>query len=252
MLQQMFNDQIKVEIKPLGDSSICVQFGMKIDPLIHRKVKAFADHLETHPFTGFIESVPAFTSVTVFYNPLVVYQTSKKVHPIEKNISPNNIVCSILKEMITELEETEDTNQRIVEIPVCYGGEFGPDLEAVAEYHHLSTSEVIDIHSKGEYLVYMVGFAPGFPYLGGMSEKIATPRHPSPRLSIPAGSVGIAGGQTGVYPISTPGGWQLIGRTPIELFCPTENPPTLLQSGNIVKFVPISLEEYKEYKEKTI
>jgi inhibitor of KinA len=150
------------------------------------------------------------------------------------------------------LEETKESKQRFVEIPVCYGGEYGPDLEAVAEYHHLSTSEVVEIHSKEEYLVYMIGFAPGFPYLGGMSEEIATPRRHSPRLSIPEGSVGIAGMQTGVYPISTPGGWQLIGRTPLELFCPNENPPTLLQSGDIVKFVPISLEEYQANKEKTI
>lgn len=253
MLHTISDGKTNIEMKPIGDSSICVQFGTEINPVIHRKVKALVDHLEKDSFTGFIECVPAFTSVTVFYHPLLVHHSYKKdVNPVEKNISPYKIVCAILKEILMNLVETKESKQRIVEIPVCYGGEFGPDLEAVAEYHHLSTSEAVEIHSKGEYLVYMIGFAPGFPYLGGMSEKIATPRRHSPRLSIPAGSVGIAGMQTGVYPISTPGGWQLIGRTPLDLFCPNENPPTLLQSGDIVKFVPISFEEYQAYKEKTI
>lgn len=256
MLQPILDERTNIEMNPNGDSSICVQFGTEINPMIHRKVKALTDRLEENTFPGFIECVPAFTSVTVFYNPLLVHHTykkeSKSFFHLEKNISPYKIVCMILKKMIKNLVETKECKRRIVEIPVCYGEEFGPDLEAVAEYHNISTSEVIDIHSKGEYLVYMIGFAPGFPYLGGMSEKIATPRHHSPRLLIPAGSVGIAGMQTGVYPISTPGGWQLIGRTPFELFCPNESPPTLLQSGDIVKFVPISLKEYEVYKEKTI
>ena len=141
---------------------------------------------------------------------------------------------------------------RTVSIPVCYGGEFGPDLEYVARHNNLTTDEVIHIHSSGEYLVYMIGFAPGFPFLGGLSPKIATPRRPSPRATIPAGSVGIAGMQTGVYPIETPGGWQLIGRTPQKLFLPNENPPSLLQAGDVVKFCPISFQEYQEsvYKEQ--
>ncbi|KKI88931.1 kinase inhibitor [Bacillus sp. SA1-12] len=253
MLHTIFDGKTNIEFKPMGDSSISVQFGTEIHPAIHRKVKAFVDHLEKESFTGYIECVPAFTSVTVFYHTLRVYQNyDKDKIPVEKNMSPYKIVCAILNEIIKNLEESQESMQRVVEIPVCYGGEFGPDLEAVADYHHLSTSDVVDIHSKEEYLVYMLGFAPGFPYLGGMSEKIATPRRHSPRLSIPVGSVGIAGMQTGVYPISTPGGWQLIGRTPLELFCPNEHPPTLLQSGDIVKFVPISLEEYQAYKEKTL
>lgn len=253
MLQTISYGKTKIEMKPIGDSSVCIQFGTEINREVHRKVKALSDYLEEHAFTGFIECVPAFTSVTVFYNPLLVHRAYKK-EPLfphsEKERSPYRLVCSVLQEMIKKLEETKAQKQRTVEVPVCYGGEFGPDLEAVAKHNQLSISDVIDIHSNGEYLVYMIGFAPGFPYLGGMSEKIATPRRRSPRLSIPAGSVGIAGMQTGIYPISTPGGWQLIGRTPIELFCPSEHPPTLLQSGDMVKFVPISFEEYKAYKEK--
>lgn len=251
-----YDVKANIEMKPLGDSAILIQFGAEINRDVHLKVKAFTDYVETHSFAGYIDCVPAFTSVTVYYNPFLVYQTYKKhgqcVYGSNKPLSPYKMVRSIIEEMVTGLKEIKDVEQRIVEIPVCYGGEFGPDLEAVAKYHHLSAGEVIDIHSKAEYLVYMIGFAPGFPYLGGMSERIATPRHHSPRLSIPAGSVGIAGMQTGVYPISTPGGWQIIGRTPVDLFCPNENPPSLLQSGDMVKFKPISLEEYKMHKEKKV
>jgi inhibitor of KinA len=250
---QTFDENANVEIKPLGDSAILVQFGSVIHWDVHVKVKAFTDDMEMHSFAGFIECVPAFTSVTVYYNPLHVCNEHKKQkcdYRSDAELSPFKIVRSIIKEKLKGLQEIKEGQHRVMEIPVCYGGEFGPDLQVVADYHHLSPNEVIHTHSKVEYLVYMIGFAPGFPYLGGMSEKIATPRHDSPRLSIPAGSVGIAGMQTGVYPISTPGGWQIIGRTPVDLFYPKENPPSLLLSGDIVKFQPISLEEFKRYKEK--
>ncbi|MFC4767921.1 5-oxoprolinase subunit PxpB [Effusibacillus consociatus] len=223
-----------VELIPLGDSAVIVQLGQTIHLETHRKVKTLAAYLDQHPIPGMVEYVPAFTTVTVFYDPL---RTSYKV------------ICSVLEEIVSELGDTLDAEPRAVEIPVCYGGEFGPDLEFVAEHNGLTPDEVIDIHSNGEYLVYMIGFAPGFPYLGGMSERIAAPRRESPRLSIPAGTVGIAGSQTGVYPIGTPGGWQLIGRTPLALFRPNENPPSLLQAGDIVRFRPISREEYDAWKE---
>ena len=125
----------------------------------------------------------------------------------------------------------------------------GPDLSVVASHNSLSEEEVVQIHSGGDYTVYMLGFAPGFPFIGGMPERIATPRRDSPRLKIPQRTVGIAGKQTGIYPIETPGGWQLIGRTPIELFLPEDEPPTLLRAGDKIKFTPISLEEYRTLKE---
>lgn len=243
-----------MEMKPLGDSAILVQFGSEMNPDTHVKVRTLTAHLDAHPFDGLVECVPAFTSVTIFYDPLRIRQMHKEqrksMSSMEKEASPYQIVRSIVEELAAGLEQKTEAKPRVVDIPVCYGGELGPDLEAVAEYHGLSTHDVIDIHSQAEYLVYMIGFAPGFPYLGGMSEKIATPRHASPRLSIAAGSVGIAGKQTGVYPISTPGGWQIIGRTPVDLFQPEQNPPTLLQSGDIVRFKPISLDEYKSCKER--
>lgn len=169
---------------------------------------------------------------------------------MRKNALPRDksalqIVIKTIKDYIQKAENLPQKPAKVVEIPVCYGGQYGPDIEFVAEHNGLSVQEVISIHTKPEYLVYMIGFCPGFPYLGGMDERIATPRRTTPRLQIPARSIGIAGNQTGGYPISTPGGWQIIGRTPVEMFRPEdEEKPSLLNSGDIVKFVAISEQEY--------
>ncbi|MBY0028744.1 5-oxoprolinase subunit PxpB [Priestia aryabhattai] len=232
-------------ISPLGDSALVITFGDSIQYDIHKQIKTCKDSIELNPFPGFIECVPAFTNLTIFYNPLEVVAAVKKKEKKEF-VSPFEVVSSFLQSKLENEQTEKKLDHRTVSIPVCYGGEYGPDLEYVARHHNLTPEEVISIHSEGEYLAYMIGFAPGFPFLGGLSEKIATPRRPSPRTSIPAGSVGIAGMQTGVYPISTPGGWQLIGQTPIKLFLPEQNPPSLLQAGDIVKFEPISKEEYQE------
>ncbi|OKL36157.1 kinase inhibitor [Domibacillus mangrovi] len=234
-------------MKPLGDSAVIVQFGTEISSIVHNKVKALTIMLAQHSFTGFIECVPAFASVTVFYNPFIVQRT----YGSGESKSPFQIVCFMMEKLVKQVVEEKEEKPHIVEIPVCYGGEYGPDLQFVADENQLSKEEVIEIHSGGEYLVYMIGFAPGFPYLGGLSRKIATPRRSTPRLSIPVGSVGIAGNQTGIYPIATPGGWQLIGRTPLKLFQPEKNPPSLLAAGDVVKFVPIMVDEYENYQETT-
>ncbi|MFB8423871.1 5-oxoprolinase subunit PxpB [Priestia megaterium] len=236
-------------ISPLGDSALVITFGDSIQYDIHKQIKTCKDSIELNPFPGFIECVPAFTNLTIFYNPLEVVAAVKKREKKEF-VSPFEAVSSILQSKLENEQTEKGLDHRTVSIPVCYGGEYGPDLEYVARHHNLTPEEVISIHSEGEYLAYMIGFAPGFPFLGGLSEKIATPRRSSPRTSIPAGSVGIAGMQTGVYPISTPGGWQLIGQTPIKLFLPEQNPPSLLQAGDIVKFEPISKEEYQELQAK--
>jgi inhibitor of KinA len=226
---------------PLGESSLVVQLGKNIDLQTHRKVQVLSAYLDENPFPGMIEYIPAFTTVTVFYDSLKIWQAGTN--------SPYEKVRGLLSTIIEQLKEKEQHQPKTVKIPVCYGGEFGPDLEEVARHNSMEPEEVINIHSQGEYLVYMVGFAPGFPYLGGLSKKIAAPRRDTPRLTIPIGTVGIAGMQTGVYPIESPGGWQLIGRTPLSLFRPKEEPPTLLQAGNIVKFFCISRKEYDEWEE---
>ena len=238
-------DHTKSVLSPLGDSAIVITFGNEMNVDIHKKIKIFMNMLEEEPFIGFIECVPAFTNLTVYYDSLKIYNEQKKKSKDEV-VSPYEVVRTIIEKKLKHVKKDKDLAQRTVTIPVCYGGEFGPDLEHVARVNHLTTDEVIHIHSNGEYLAYMIGFAPGFPFLGGLSEKIATPRRPSPRMSIPKGAVGIAGMQTGVYPISTPGGWQLIGQTPSKLFLPNESPPTLLQAGDKVKFIPITSIEYKE------
>lgn len=242
-----------VKIFPLGDSAIIIEFDKSINIGTHLKVRALTTYLNEHPFLGMVECVPAFTTVTVFYDTFKIYNEILKSNRKQRFFceeSPYSIVKSIIEKILVSVEDCVEDKPRTIEIPVCYGGEFGPDLEYVAKYNNITTEEVIDIHSKREYLVYMIGFAPGFPYLGGMSERIATPRRESPRLLIPAGTVGIAGAQTGVYPIGTPGGWQLIGRTPLELFRPKDNIPSLLSAGDIIKFKAISLSEYNGWKEK--
>lgn len=238
-----------IKTYPLGDSAIVVQLGETIDLETHRKVRALSDYLERNPFPGMREYIPAFTTVTITYDGLKVGQVFH-AKLLKKSCSTYETVRDLLVEIIEPLEVNNSHTPKTIEIPVCYGNKQGPDLEEVASYNGLTSQEVIDTHANGNYLVYMLGFAPGFPYLGGLSQSIACPRKDSPRSSIPAGSVGIAGGQTGVYPIETPGGWQLIGRTPLKLFRPDEQCPTLLQPGNFIKFYPISQEQYEEWGEE--
>ncbi|MDX5418754.1 MAG: 5-oxoprolinase subunit PxpB [Hymenobacteraceae bacterium] len=231
------------QLYPLGDTAVTVQFGDSIDEDTHTKVRIFSAYLERHPFPGFVEHVPTFTTVTIYYDPWVVSERGL--------YNPYTRITEQLQHMLKVARETlHSSKSRVVEIPVCYDGAFGPDLEYVARHNKLSPQEVIASHTRGKYLVYMIGFAPGFPYLGGMSKKLATPRKQNPRPRIPAGSVGIAGNQTGIYPIDTPGGWQLIGRTPLQLFDPERNPPSLLQAGDLVRFVAISEKEYWQRKEQ--
>lgn len=239
-----------IQLIPCGESAVIVEFGTGIHPEIHYKVKAFTEVLDTESFPGMIEYMPAYASVTVFYDPVKVKKSQQESGRDQQKLSCE-IVCSLLERILGKLDDSAVQSPRVIEIPVCYGGEFGPDLEYVAEHNHLTVDEVIHIHVSNQCLVYMIGFAPGFPYLGGMSERIATPRRITPRPAIPAGSVGIAGLQTGVYPITTPGGWQLIGRTPLALFRPYHDSPSLLQAGDLIQFRPISAQKFEEYKEKS-
>ncbi len=234
---------MKYELSPLGDSAVIVQLGSDITEKSHHAVRNLSIYLEENPIDGMLDFVPAFTTVTVYYDPIKVWTRT------ENDASPYEVICAKLGYILENMKRSKPKEAKTVEIPVCYGGEFGPDLEEVAAHNQLTPDEVIDIHSKGEYLVYMLGFAPGFPYLGGMSEQIATPRKETPRQKIPAGSVGIAGSQTGVYPIETPGGWQLIGQTPFALFDIDQDPPTLVEAGDKIRFKPISLSEFESMKE---
>lgn len=219
-------------ILPCGDCAVTIQVGTDISEETNRKVVSLLQALAEATIPGLREPVPSYSAVCLHYDPAVIDYEE-------------------LLEQLKQLEIKElssgNASQKIVEVPVCYGGEYGPDLEFVAEHSGLSAEEVVAIHSGGSYLVYMLGFLPGFAYMGGMDGRIATPRLTSPRAKIPAGSVGIAGGQTGIYPLASPGGWQLIGRTPVKMFAMEgENGRFALSAGDRVKFVPISEEQYRE------
>ncbi len=209
---------------PAGDQGIVVEFGDDIDPVVNRRVHNLALAVKQAGLSGIIDLVPTFRSLFVQYSPsLYSYED----------------IQHALGELVEGLTTARLGKPKVVEIPVVYGGDYGADLEFVCQHNGLSPQEVIKIHSGGTYLVYMLGFTPGFTYLGGMDERIATPRLKTPRTSIPAGSVGIAEKQTGVYPIESPGGWQLIGRTPVKLFDPSKEPPVVLGPGDYMRFTPI-------------
>lgn len=219
---------------PLGDQAIVIEAGNAINEQTQQQIRMISGLLETETPDWIIEFIPAFTTVSVFYNPVTISYEEAKTE---------------LQKLLQQTATAQTSEPRTVEIPVCYGGEFGPDLDFVASHNGLTPEEVIQIHTAGDYSVYMIGFAPGFPFIGGMSEKIAAPRRPSPRLRIPERTVGIAGMQTGVYPIETPGGWQLIGRTPLRLFRPENDIPSLLRAGDKIIFRQINEQEYHAYEE---
>jgi KipI family sensor histidine kinase inhibitor len=214
---------------PAGDSAIVIEYGDAIDPRINARVRLLRHALEAGGHRGIIEFVPTYRSLMVHYDPMVVSRGA-------------------LEDLITTaangLPEQSPESARTVEIPVMYGGDAGPDLADVAAIAGLDEPSVVALHAGADYVVFMLGFMPGFPYLGGLPEAIAAPRLATPRTSVPAGSVGIAGAQTGIYPTESPGGWRLIGRTPVRLFDSRQSPPALLEAGDHVRFVPVGGAEY--------
>ncbi|MEW9699739.1 5-oxoprolinase subunit PxpB [Paenibacillus sp. SI8] len=237
----------------LGDSAIVIQLGTTIDPKVHEQVRQLADYLEENRFQGFGEIVTAYTSITIYYDGYSVFKDRLNDFFLDE-LLPYEIVFAHVQTAIAQYEnlraDLADEPSQSVEIPVCYGGMHGPDLQAVADYHGMTPEDVVGLHSSQDYPVYLIGFAPGFPYLGGMDERIATPRKSVPRQRIPIGSVGIGGSQTGIYSLETPGGWNLIGRTPIALFRPQSANPSLLKVGDRVRFVPIKEEQYEQFAER--
>ncbi|WP_062261314.1 5-oxoprolinase subunit PxpB [Endozoicomonas arenosclerae] len=223
------------QCSPLGDSALLLSFGNQISPQINQKVHAAAERLRQARLDSVIELVPAYTTLTVYYDPCRI--TSGQ---------PYEMIKEQVLNRLQNLESKKVGTGKLIEIPTCYDKEFAPDLEQVAKHCQLSPEEVIGLHTSATYDVYFLGFAPGFPFLGGMNKKLATPRLENPRQKIPAGSVGIAGEQTGVYPLATPGGWQLIGHTPISLVDFEKESPTLLKPGDKIRFKAISRSEHQE------
>ena len=234
----MGQDLSAPKILPVGDAAVLVEFGDSIDPDVNDRVYAYAQSVTAARIEGVQELVPTYRSLLVQYD---VHQSSYKD------------VAARLGELTGISAGPADTADRQsvhVHIPVAYGAEFGPDLEDVAGHNGLASQEVIGIHSGTAYRVFMLGFAPGFPYLGGMDERIACPRLQTPRVRVPAGSVGIAESQTGVYPNDSPGGWRIIGRTPVKLFDPEAEPPAAILPGSRVIFEPVSEPEYRSIEDQ--
>ncbi|MFO7802648.1 MAG: 5-oxoprolinase subunit PxpB [Desulfovermiculus sp.] len=213
-----------------GDRGLLVELGTVIDPELNQLTRIVANGLQERSIPGVLDVVAAYASFLIIYDPKEITLASLQ----------NEILACWDQAHPTQVENT-----KTVDIPVCYTETFGPDLTVVAEYNQLSREEVIRLHTAGQYLIYMIGFAPGFPYLGGLDPRLHTPRLDTPRAKVEAGSVGIANNQTGIYPIAGPGGWQIIGRTPVQLIRPQhKNPVPLYQPGDRLRFVPISEEEF--------
>ncbi len=209
-------------ILPVGEAAFTVECGDAVDALLNRQVHALAAALRARPVPGLIETVPTYRSLLVMYDP---------------QVSCAETMRAALTNALDALTKADLPVGRLVEIPVCYGGEWGPDLADVAAHCGMSAQAVIELHAQPEYTVAMLGFAPGFAYLLGLPEALATPRLATPRVRVPPGSVGIAGAQTGVYALSTPGGWRIIGRTDLTLFDPGRAEPFVLRAGDRVRFV---------------
>lgn len=220
-----------------GDRALKVEFGNTISPDVNARVHALHEAVTHAQLSGVCECVPTYCSLLVIYD-------------------PGKVTYDELVAKVSSIEETSKAHvpkrkMRKAVLPVVYGGDFGPDLVHVSRYHSLKEDDVVRMHSQPEYLVYMIGFIAGFPYLGKLPEEIVTPRLETPRLRVPEGSVGIAENQTGIYPRQAPGGWQIIGRTPIKLFDSLWQPPALLQPGDLVRFRPISAEEFWQIQAST-
>ncbi|MBC7901545.1 MAG: 5-oxoprolinase subunit PxpB [Saprospiraceae bacterium] len=220
-------------IFPLGDNALTIEFGTDISELLNNKAISLAGYFEAQPFPGFIETVPAYTSTTIFYDLVTVR------NEFAGFATAFEAVENIVENVLDKLDKASENGSRIVEIPVSFSESRALDLDFVAESNGLDRSEVIEIFISKIYRVYMLGFLPGFAYMGEVDERIDLPRKASPRLKVPKGSVGIAGRQTGIYPLESPGGWQIIGRTDVELFTPHEDSLCFLRPGDLVTFVEV-------------
>ena len=218
----------------IHDRAITIEFSAAISEATNLQVIALQHAIESNPFKGFIECVPAYGSLTVYFSEQV----------------STAAVRSWLSDLNAQISDTIDpssTPGRKISIPVCYDPSLGVDLPWVSSHLNLSLEEIISLHTSVAYRVYMIGFIPGFPYMGTLPERLEVPRKHTPSLKTPMGSVAIAGKQTGIYPAEVPGGWQVIGRTPLKMFNPTKSPCSFLNAGDIVEFKPITLETFNQY-----
>ncbi len=223
-------NEVELKYLPSGDSAFIIKAGEDISEEVNRTVRKLMRRLEDEKINGITDLIPSYNELLVCYDPALLDYKQ---------------LLEIFRSSAADLGSMTLPEAEVIHVPVLYGGEYGPDLQYVAEHNDLTEQEVVEIHSSAACLVYMLGFTPGFCYLGGMDRRIATPRKETPRLKIPAGSVGIAGSQTGIYPLESPGGWQLIGRTPLRLFNPDSKPEFLFNAGDYIRFYPVGKDEYE-------
>ena len=229
------NKMQDIRILTEGDSSLLIVFGNEVSPDINKKISAVVSLFRSQQIKGVVDLIPSYCALLINYNPAVT--TFSEIKKRAEQILSMDV-------------KTSDEKKVIVEIPVCYGGDYGPDIQNIADNAGLTIQEVIDLHSSRDYLIYMLGFLPGFCYLGGLDERIHTPRLANPRLKIREGSVGIGGASTGIYPMDSPGGWQLMGMTPVKTFDADREVPILLEAGQYIRFIPITEEEFIEIRKK--
>ncbi len=227
-------------IAPMGDTALVIELGRSVNPGTNRTVHALADYLRAHPIPGVVDIVPGFNTVAIHYRP---QEFTAGV------LAPYRQLSQEIEEILQRGVTSGERPTRTVEIPVCYGGEFGPDLGEVAAACGLTPEQVVQLHCESESVVYMLGFAPGQPYVGGLDSRLTVPRRSTPRTSVPEGTVAIANDQTAIYAMQSPGGWSLIGATPLKMFDPDRTPPARLEPGDRLHFVPISQEQYHAMRE---
>jgi inhibitor of KinA len=221
----------EVKLLAAGEYGLVIEFAAEISPAVNMLVQQLAGRLAGSSINGIIEVVPTYRTVMVYFDPFIIARQE---------------LAACIERLLDDTggESSQPTGTKTVYVPVCYGGVLGPDLEYVARYTSLPAAEVIALHTAEPYLVYMLGFTPGFPYLGGLPARLAVPRQEKPRVKVPAGSVGIGGSQTGLYPVESPGEWWLIGRTPVKAFNPKNSQPFLFSPGDYLHFYAITVDEY--------
>ncbi|MEX0958704.1 MAG: 5-oxoprolinase subunit PxpB [Burkholderiales bacterium] len=230
-------ESLHLSFSPLGDRALLVELASEPGPETSARVRAIADRLRAIGLPGVSDIVPAFCSVALHYDPAAFFEAGGERTPYDALVAE-------LQQALLEAGALPEDNGRLIEIPVVYGGRFGEDLDPLASALGMSAKELIDRHCGCVYTVYMLGFAPGFPYLGPLDPRLEVPRRDSPRTSVPPGSVAVANAYTGIYPLSLPGGWHLLGRTPLTMFDPRRDPPALLSAGDRVRFVPVGESEF--------
>lgn len=233
------SDSIGLSFSPLGDRALLLELGDHADALVIGRVRALSEHLGKQQLPGVLDLVPALCTLGVHYDPELWRDDTGQQSPYE-------MLVSGIQKILPDLASLTVTAGQLHEIPVCYDAEYGEDLTSLAHAHDLSTEQVVAIHSSSEYTVYMLGFAPGFAYLGKLDERLVSPRRETPRACVPAGSIAVANEYTGIYPAPLPGGWHIIGRTPLRLFDLSRDQPSLLSAGDRVKFVPVSANRFHE------